>query len=92
MSYTSVTDNRPNTSELDINMLVNQWHEGVKKRDINKLLLLLHPDMQLTVPFQTEAILGHMNALQTFKAFDEYVNNFNYKMKKGTQLFSYVSV
>jgi len=79
MSYTAATDNQPNRSELDINTLVNQWFEGVKKRDVNKLLSLLHPDMQLTVPFQTEAILGNVNALQTFKAFDEAVNNFNYK-------------
>jgi len=79
MSYIAPTDIRPNTSELDINILVKKWFEGVKKRDVNKLLSLLHPDMELTVPFQTEIILGNVNALQTFKAFDESVNNFNYK-------------
>jgi len=79
MSYMAATDNRPNTSELDINILVKKWFEGVKKRDVNKLLSLLHPDMELTVPFQTETILGNVNALQTFKVFDESVNNFNYK-------------
>jgi hypothetical protein len=79
MSYIAATDNRPNTSELDINILVKKWFEGVKKRDVHKLLSLLHPDMELTVPFQTEIILGNVNALQTFKAFDESVNNFNYK-------------
>jgi len=79
MSYTTATDHQLNTSTLDVSTLVNQWFEGVKKRDINKLLSLLHPDMQLTVPFQTEVILGNVNALQTFKAFDEAVNNFSYK-------------
>jgi len=43
------------------------------------LLSLLHPDMQLTVPFQTDVILGNVNALHTFKSFDEVVNDFNYK-------------
>jgi len=77
MSY--ITDHQQDTSALEVNMLVNQWFEGVKKRNVNKLLSLLHPDMQLTVPFQTEVVLGNVNALQTFKAFDEAVNNFNYK-------------
>jgi hypothetical protein len=43
------------------------------------LLSLLHPDTQLSVPFQTEVILGNVNALHTFKAFDEAVDNFTYK-------------
>jgi len=79
MSHTSASDNQHNKSALDINTLVNQWFEGVKARDANKLLSLLHPDMQLTVPFQTEVILGNVNALHTFKTFDGAVNNFNYK-------------
>ncbi len=68
-----------NTNALDVSALVNQWFEGVKTRDAEKLLLLLEPHMQLTVPFQTEVILGNMSALQTFKAFDEAVDNFSYK-------------
>jgi len=74
MSHESATD-----KQLNISSLVNQWFEGVKARDAKKLLSLLHPDMQLTVPFQTEVILGNVNALQTFKIFDEVVINFNYK-------------
>jgi len=77
---TSTTkDHQQNTSRLDINTLVNHWFEGVKERDVKKLLSLLHPDIQLTVPFKSEVILGNVKALQTFKAFDEAVANFSYK-------------
>ena len=79
MNYTSAKNNQHIRSELDVNALLNQWFEGVKTRDINKLLSLLHPDIQLTLPFQTEEILGNVNVLNTFKTFDEVVNNFNYK-------------
>jgi len=79
MSHASEKGNQLNINALDMNALVNQWFEGVKARDAERLLSLLHSDIQLTVPFQTEAILGNVNALQTFKAFDEAVNNFNYK-------------
>lgn len=79
MIYTTAKDNQQSSSTLDVRTLVNQWFEGVKERDVNKLLSLLHTDMQLTVPFQTEVVLGNMNALQTFKAFDEAVKNFSYK-------------
>jgi len=77
---TSTTkDHQQNTSTLDVNTLVNHWFEGVKARDVKKLLSLLHPDIQLTVPFKSEVILGNVKALQTFKAFDEAVANFSYK-------------
>jgi len=76
MSHASEKGNQLNINALDMNALVNQWFEGVKARDAERLLSLLHSDIQLTVPFQTEAILGNVNALQTFKAFDEAVNNF----------------
>jgi len=79
MSHTAASENRQNEFTLDVSMLVNQWFEGVKARDANKLLSLLHPDVQLTVPFQTEVTLGNVKALHTFKTFDEVVNNFNYK-------------
>jgi len=79
MSYISAKVNQQSPSALDVSTLVNQWFEGVDEKDVNKLLSLLHPDMKLTVPFQTEVILGHVNALQTFKAFDEAVNNFSYR-------------
>jgi len=68
-----------NTNTPDVQTLVNHWFDGVKERNIKKLLSLLHPDIQLTVPFKTEVILGNVNALQTFKAFDEAVDNFSYK-------------
>jgi len=77
---TSTTkDHQQNTSTLDVNTLVNHWFEGVKERDVKKLLSLLHPDIQLTVPFKTKVILGNVKALQTFKAFDEAVDKFSYK-------------
>ena len=79
MSFTAATENQQTPSILDVSTLVNQWFEGVKERDVNKLLTLLHPDVQLRVPFQTEIVLGNVNALQSFKAFDEAVNNFTYK-------------
>ena len=79
MSYSSAINNQSNASELDVNALVSQWFKGVNARDTNKLLSLLHPDIQLTVPFQTEVILGNVNALHTFKTFDEAVDDFNYK-------------
>jgi len=68
-----------NTHAIDVKALVNQWFEGVKTRDAEKLLSLLQSDMQLTVPFQTEVILGNVSALQIFKGFDEAVDNFSYK-------------
>jgi hypothetical protein len=79
MSFTAATENQQPPSTLDVSTLVNQWFEGVKERSITKLESLLHPDVQLTVPFQTEVVLGNVNALQTLKAFDQAVNNFNYK-------------
>lgn len=79
MNHRSATDNQHHRSALDIKTLVNQWLEGVKARDANKLLSLLNPDMQLTVPFQTEVILGNVNTLHTFKIFDEVMTDFNYK-------------
>jgi len=72
-------DHQQNNSALDVKKLVNHWIEGVKERDVKKLLSILHPDIQLTVPFKTEVILGNVKALQTFKAFDEVVDNFSYE-------------
>jgi len=72
-------DHQQNNSTLDVKKLVHHWFEGVKERDVKKLLSLLHPDIQLTVPFKTEVILGSVKALQTFKAFDEAVDNFSYE-------------
>jgi len=71
--------NKQTTDSLDVSALVNQWFEGVKMRDVQKLLALLHPDIRLTVPFQTDVILGNIKALETFKFFDEVVSNFTYK-------------
>jgi hypothetical protein len=50
----------------------------VLSRDANKLMSLLHPNMQLTVPFQTEVILDKLNALQIFKTLDQVMIDFNY--------------
>jgi len=79
MSHTTATEHQKNISALNVSTLVNQWLEGVKQRDVNKLLSLLHPDIRLTVPFQTDVILGNINTLETFRTFDEMVSNFIYK-------------
>ena len=79
MNHVLTTEGQLNSHTLSVNALVNLWFEGVNARDAKKLLSLLHPDMQLTVPFQTEVILGNVNVLQTFKIFDEVVTNFDYK-------------
>ena len=51
----------------------------MKARDANKLISLLHPNMQVIVPFQTEVILDKLNALQIFKTLDQVMIDFNYK-------------
>jgi len=79
MNNPSEVTSQHDTNSLDVRALVNQWLEGGKIRDGQKLLALLHPDIRLTVPFKTDVIWGSINTLSTFKAFDEVVSNFTYK-------------
>ena len=79
MSSFSISDVQSKATPIDTVDLINQWFGGIKERNAQALLSLLHPDMVLTTPFQTESISGNMNVLKTFKIFDQCVNNFNYQ-------------
>ena len=79
MDSFSTSEAQSESSAIDTQGLVNQWFSGIKERNAHALLSLLHPDMVLTTPFQTEAISGNVNVLQTFKTFDQCVKNFTYQ-------------
>jgi len=78
MNLASASYNQQSLSTDDVGCRVNQWFEAVKARHVNTLMSLLCSDVRLTVPFQTEVILGNVNTLNTFKVFDQVVNNFSY--------------
>lgn len=71
------SENKANSQNIP--QLVKQWHEAVEKRDREAVINLLHKDLELKTPFQTEAISGVLNVMQTMIFFIESMDTFQYR-------------
>lgn len=88
----NVTDIKNSDNEENV---INEWLEGVKTRDVDKLLALLDENIALNPPFQTDKVFGRGGTLKTLRAFDQVVDNFSYQRtftSKGAVILEFKGV